>query len=73
MLEGVAGRGAPSAHTELAEDRAEMRVDGSRAQAKLLGDLLIRETPDNEAKHLDLARGEPVASRAQTIASHVEL
>src|SRR5215472_10355928 len=52
---GIAGGGRARGDSELVVDRAEVGVDGARADHQLRGDLGIGETLCQQAQHLHLA------------------
>src|SRR5690606_38584134 len=46
---------SPGADAELAEDAGDVSGDGAHADEEVLGDLPIRVTTGNQAKHIELA------------------
>src|SRR5687768_7966513 len=57
VLVGVRGGCRPRGHAELAEDVADVAIDGLLAQAQLACDRAVRLAGCDEPEHLQLARG----------------
>ena len=58
MINGEARRRGTRGDLQLAVDRAQVRVDGVRADHQPLGDLGVGQTLRDQAQHLDLAGGQ---------------
>src|SRR4029077_2150131 len=55
VLDGVASRRATRADADLAEDRAQMCVDGTRAQAERFGDLSVGQARGDQLQDVHLS------------------
>ncbi len=59
VVEGEAASFGARGDGELAEDRAEMHVDGVRTDDQAFGDFFVGQPLRDEAQHLDLALAQP--------------
>ena len=58
VFQSVAGRRGPRGDSQLAVDRADMRIDGDQADDEPLGDLRAGQALREQTQHLHLTRGE---------------
>src|SRR6266852_5099894 len=56
---GISGRSTTRGDSQLAVDRAHMKIDGDHADDKLLGNLSTGQALGEQAQHVHLTWGEP--------------